>query len=80
LHALATLGLLDDPTGYDPGFSTLLLTLQRAPGMFEEPFQPHRLRIARSADCLICRSPVGPASVEELDVAINQALARLDHA
>ena len=77
-----TLGLLDDPAGYDPGFTSLLLTLKRVPGVFEEPFRPFRFRIPRAADCLICRaeeSPTAPAS-EELDVALDQALARLGDA
>jgi molybdopterin/thiamine biosynthesis adenylyltransferase len=81
LHALVTLGLLDNPKGYDPGFTSLLFTLQRVPEVFEEAFRPYRFRIARSAECLICR-PVAAAelsSPEELDVALDQALARLGH-
>lgn len=81
LHALVTLGLLTDPTGFEPGFTSLLLTLQRVPGVFDEPFKPYRFRIPRSPECLICRP--GPAadpatcSPEDLDVALDQALARL---
>ncbi len=77
LHALATLGLLADPAGYDPGFTTLLLTLQRVPDVFEEAFRPYRFRVARAADCLICQARPSPSSAEDLDVALDQALARL---
>ena len=55
LHALVTLGLLDDPAGYAPGFTSLLLTLQRVPDVFEEAFRPYRFRVPRAADCLICQ-------------------------
>jgi molybdopterin/thiamine biosynthesis adenylyltransferase len=85
LHALVTLGLLQDSAGYAPGFTSMLMTLQRVPEVFEEPFRPYRFRIPRSAECLICRQ--GPelgdttaCSSEELDVALDQALARLGHA
>jgi molybdopterin/thiamine biosynthesis adenylyltransferase len=84
LHALVTLGLLEDAEGYEPGFTSLLLTLRRVPGVFEEAFRPYRFRIARSADCLICRplpeSGLGASPAEELDVALDQALARLGDA
>jgi molybdopterin/thiamine biosynthesis adenylyltransferase len=82
LHALVTLALLADPAGYAPGFTSLLLTLQRVPDVFEEAFRPYRFRIARAAECLICRAPPGPehSSPEELDVALDQALARLGDA
>jgi molybdopterin/thiamine biosynthesis adenylyltransferase len=80
LHALVTLALLDDPAKYAPGFTSLLLTLQRVPDVFEEAFRPHRLRVARRADCLICQARPMPSSPEELDVALDQALARLGDA
>src|SRR5205807_1319301 len=81
LHALITLALLEDPPGYDPGFTSLLFTLMRVPEVFEEAFRPYRFRIARSAECLICRPAAGAehSSPEELDVALDQALARLGH-
>ena len=59
LHALITLALLEDPPGYDPGFTSLLFTLMRVPEVFEEAFRPYRFRIARSAECLICRPAAG---------------------
>jgi molybdopterin/thiamine biosynthesis adenylyltransferase len=80
LHALVTLDLLADPPGYAPGFTTLLLTLQRVPNVFEEAFRPYRFRIPRGEQCLVCRAPAADfasASPEELDVALDQALARL---
>jgi molybdopterin/thiamine biosynthesis adenylyltransferase len=88
LHALVTLGLLAAPAHYAPGFTSLLLTLQQVPEVFEEAFRPYRFRVPRAAECLICREgstpgpgavPV-PSSVEELDVALDQALARLGDA
>ena len=79
LHALVTLALLADLAGYAPGFTSLLLTLQKVPEVFEEAFRPFRFRVARAAGCLICRPPPAPSSVEELDVALDQALARLGH-
>jgi molybdopterin/thiamine biosynthesis adenylyltransferase len=80
LHALVTLGLLADPAGYDPGFTTLLLTLQRVPDVFEEAFRPYRFRVPRAPGCLICQPRAAPVSGEELDVALDQALARLGDA
>jgi molybdopterin/thiamine biosynthesis adenylyltransferase len=81
LHALVTLGLLEAPADYAPGFTSLLFTLQRVPGVFEEAFRPFRFRIPRSADCLVCQEAADSvgASSEELDVALDQALARLGH-
>lgn len=82
LHALVTLGLLEDPRGYQPGFTSLLFTMQRVQDVFDEAFRPYRFRIPRSEACLICRSPseAKPLTAEELDVALDQALARLGDA
>jgi molybdopterin/thiamine biosynthesis adenylyltransferase len=88
LHALVTLDLLERPSGYDPGFTSLLFTLQRVPEVFEEAFRPYRFRIPRLAECLICRPGPAPQSgampvaspPEDLDVALDQALARLGDA
>jgi molybdopterin/thiamine biosynthesis adenylyltransferase len=81
LHALITLGLLENPGGYDPGFTTLLFTMQRVPEVFDDAFRPYRFRIPRSPECLICQTKSASAgsSVEDLDVALDQALARLGH-
>jgi hypothetical protein len=77
LHAVITLGLLENPAGYNPGFTSLLLTLRQVPDVFQEAFRPYRFRVARAADCLICQARPTPASAEDLDVALDQALARL---
>src|SRR5262249_32620387 len=60
-----------EQVGYDPGFNSLLLTLQKVPDLFEEAFRPHRLRIPRSAECLICRSAPLTSSAQELDAAVD---------
>jgi molybdopterin/thiamine biosynthesis adenylyltransferase len=80
LHALVTIGLLEDPEKYAPGFTSLLLTLQRVPDVFDEAFRPFRFRIPRVAECLICHAGAAPPSSEDLDVALDQALARLGDA
>ncbi len=77
LHAVVTLSLLDDPSGAAVEFTSLLLTLRKVPDVFDEAFRPHRFRVARSPDCLICRERPAPSTPEELDVALAQALARL---
>jgi molybdopterin/thiamine biosynthesis adenylyltransferase len=80
LHALVTLKLLADPAGYAPGFTSLLLTLERVPDVFDDAFRPFRFRVPRLPDCLICRAGPDLSSPEELDVALDQALARLGDA
>ena len=76
LHACATLDLFEGlPTGGD--FTSLLMTLKRVPGVFDEAYRPHRFRIARNPDCLICRPVAETPPKEDLDVALDQALARL---
>jgi molybdopterin/thiamine biosynthesis adenylyltransferase len=77
LHALITLELLANPAHYNPGFTSLLFTLQRVPEVFDEAFRPYRFRIPRETDCLICQPRPAPSSGEELDAALDQALARL---
>lgn len=82
LHAHLTLELLTSPSSFHPGFNSMLLTLQRVQGVFDEAYRPHRFRISRSAECLMCRpGPDGATSApEDLDVALDQALARLGNA
>jgi molybdopterin/thiamine biosynthesis adenylyltransferase len=82
LHALITLGLLEDGPKYDPGFTSMLFTLRKVPEIFDKAFRPFRFRIPRSPDCLVCRETpeIAAGSVEDLDVALNQALARLGDA
>ncbi len=80
LHALVTLELMENPARYAPGFTSLLLTLRRVPDVFDDLFRPYRFRVPRAADCLICQARSTPSSAEELDVALDQALARLGNA
>ena len=92
LHALVTLAVLSEALGGPPagpgkedpkgvtGFTSLLLTLQRVPDVFAEAFRPYRFRVARRADCMICQARPAPSSPAELDVALDQALARLGNA
>jgi molybdopterin/thiamine biosynthesis adenylyltransferase len=75
LHAQITLQLIAQKNEYAPGFTSLLLTLERVPGMFEEAFRTHRFRIARAPECLICREAVAPG---DLDRALDEALTRLN--
>jgi molybdopterin/thiamine biosynthesis adenylyltransferase len=77
LHALVTLQLLADPRGYQPGFTSMLLTLARVPEVFEEMYRPFRFRIERSPQCLVC-GPEQPVPREGLDAALEQALARVN--
>jgi molybdopterin/thiamine biosynthesis adenylyltransferase len=80
LHALVTLKLLADAAAYAPGFTSLLLTLERVPDVFDDAFRPYRFRVPRLPDCLICRAGPDRSSAEELNVALDQALARLGDA
>jgi hypothetical protein len=77
IHASVTLALLE---GADLGFTSMLLPLRKVDGVFSEAFKPFRFRISRLQDCLICgmAGPDLPAG-EDLDVALDQALARLGH-
>lgn len=63
------------------GFTSLLVTLKKVPEVFDEAYRPFRFRMSRLDGCLICQarseSERMPASSEELDVALDQALARL---
>ena len=84
LHALITLQLLGELAEgklgtFDPGFTSMLLPLQRVQDVFAEPFRPYRFRIARSPDCLICRPEAETIRAEDLDAAVDQALGRLGH-
>jgi molybdopterin/thiamine biosynthesis adenylyltransferase len=79
LHAELTQQLLDDVAGFNPGFTSLLLSLRAVPEIFKEPFRPHRFNVQRSSECLICRKPEREIAAEDLDVALHQALERLAH-
>ena len=65
------------PARRDADFTSLLFTLAAVPGVFDAAYRPYRLRIERSAACLVCSSAAVPAAGEALDVAVDQALARL---
>jgi molybdopterin/thiamine biosynthesis adenylyltransferase len=75
LHAQITLQLVTQGIGYDPGFTSVLFTLEKVPGIFDEAFRTHRFRIPRAADCLICRAAPPP---QNLDAALDEALNRLN--
>jgi molybdopterin/thiamine biosynthesis adenylyltransferase len=84
LHALVTLQLLDNPRAYQPGFTSMLLTLVRVPEVFDEMYKPYRFRIERSPHCLLCGTrPCGtqPAQPQvpaaDLDAALDEALRRV---
>ena len=79
-RTLVTFQLLADPAGYAPGFTSLLLTLERVPDVFDDAFRPFRFRVPRLPDCLLCRAGPELSSAEDLDVALDQALARLGDA
>src|SRR5207244_11950287 len=57
LHAVLTEQFLDDVAGFNPGFTSLLLSLRAVPEIFKEGFRPHRFNVQRSPECLICRTP-----------------------
>jgi hypothetical protein len=92
LHASVTLEVLEGAAGspappppespsppVEP-FTSLLLTLRRVPGVFDQAYRTYRFAIPRSLTCLICSAgpaaTAGPAG-EDLDAALDQALARL---
>ena len=75
LHAQVTLQLLTQLSDYAPGFTSLLFTLEKVPGIFDEAFRTHRFRVPRAADCLICRDSSAP---DNLDQALDDALTRLN--
>jgi molybdopterin/thiamine biosynthesis adenylyltransferase len=92
LHALVTLELANpererrgdasNPVAHAPGspepdFTSLLFTLKKVPGVFDGAFRPLRVRAPKSPACLVCSAVPTPAAAEELDVALDQALARL---
>jgi sulfur-carrier protein adenylyltransferase/sulfurtransferase len=73
--------LTPGPRPLSPDWTSFLLTLEKVPGIFDEAFKPFRFRVARSAECLICRADAAaPSASADLDAALDQALARLGHA
>jgi molybdopterin/thiamine biosynthesis adenylyltransferase len=57
--------------------TSLLFTLARVPGVFEEVFRPYRFRIPKSPGCLVCGAAASTRTGEDLDVAVGEALDRL---
>jgi len=76
LHALVTLQLLADPKSYAPGFTSMLLTLERVPEVFPDMYRPFRFRIERSPRCLLC-GVNQEVSSESLDAALEEAMGRI---
>src|SRR5579883_531414 len=61
----------------DSGFTSLLFSLQVVSGVFETAYRAHRLRIPRSPTCLVCGTSLPTPTGEQLDAAVDSALARL---
>ncbi len=78
-HACLTQALIDNPKGFDPGFTTVLVSLQKIAGIFPDMFRVHRWSIVRSPECLLCRPPDHDIAAEDLDGALHDALERLAH-
>ena len=77
LHAAVTLAMLDTPPA-DGAFTSLLLPLATVPGVFDDPFRTYRFAVAKNLSCLVCSAVPSPAG-EDLDAALDSALARLGH-
>lgn len=71
LHAQMTLAQFDPE--FDPGFTSLLFTLQKSPGIFDEAYRPYKFRIPRAEACLVCQ----PVEIDDLDRRLDEALDRL---
>jgi hypothetical protein len=54
---------------------SILFSLARVPGVFDEAYRTYRFRIPRSAGCLVCGTTAVPPG--DLDVAVDEALDRL---
>lgn len=76
LHAQVTLQLIGAGPAFDPGFTTMLWTLEKVPGVFEAPFRAHRFRIPRAPDCLICGAE---NTNRDLGAALDEAITRLNN-
>jgi molybdopterin/thiamine biosynthesis adenylyltransferase len=91
LHALVTLELLSfregqapaepapqerRPPHQDTDFTSLLFSMKKVEGVFAEAFRSHRFRVPKLESCLMCGS-AADLSPENLDVALDQAFARL---
>lgn len=74
LHAVITTDLFDQ---VDPGFTTYLLSLKKVDGVFPDAYRPHRLTVPKLPGCLVCGTAAPAIAEAELDVALDQAFARL---
>ncbi len=74
LHAAISLDVLGGTPPLD--FTSLLFTLAAVPEVFDAAYRPYRFAIPKAAACLVCAADPAPAG-EELDVALDEALARL---
>lgn len=87
IHALVTLQLLNAVQLEERteriaclqriGFTSMLMTLQQVPDVFDEAFKPFKFTLDRNPQCLIC-SEQSNLSGEELDQALQQAMSRLN--
>jgi molybdopterin/thiamine biosynthesis adenylyltransferase len=73
LHAQITLAMLEGGADFDPGFTSLLFTLQKPARIFEEAYRPYKFRVPRAEACLLCH----PVEVDDLDRRLDEALDRL---
>jgi len=69
LHAQMSLAMLDG----ELGFTSLLFTLQKVAGVFEEAYRPYKFRVPRAEGCLMCH----PVELDDLDRRLDDALERL---
>ena len=76
LHAQLTLQLLGNPN-YQPGFTSMLFTLERVPDIFEDAFRPYRFRIDRALGCLAC-GVAQQVPAADLDATLAEALERIN--
>ncbi|VTT99304.1 dinucleotide-utilizing enzyme possibly involved in molybdopterin or thiamin biosynthesis : Hypothetical conserved protein OS=uncultured planctomycete GN=HGMM_F33C03C23 PE=4 SV=1: ThiF [Gemmataceae bacterium] len=80
LHAVATLEVLatardTERSPSEPPHTSVLMSLARVPGVFDEAFRSYRFRVPRAPGCLVCGSASVPPG--DLDVALGEALDRL---
>ncbi len=77
LHALVALDIL---AGLELHFTSMLMPLLKVDNVFTEPYKRYLFRIPRSEECLICCQAMAIAPTgNDLDVVLDQALARLDN-
>lgn len=75
LHAQITLAGLDKE--FDPGFTSLLFTMAKAEGLFDEAYRPFKFRVPRLEGCHFCQESAKPLEAGDLDRRLDEALERL---